>query len=153
MKRNKPLMSLQNLLLIHNGKRKRLKSWFQRSPKLMKIKAQKKVKKTKSNKKRRRNQKPSTFHTPSKTNLNLWRFWLHLQSRKLTKRLRSWKKERNFSKEGALKNKFPKKTHSFWPKLRQRSLQAQKRQQKRRLLLRKNSRPFERKSHDLTIKI
>ncbi len=144
MKRKKPLMSLQNLLLIHNGKRKRLKSWFQRSRKLMKIKAQKKAKKAKSNKKRRKNPKPSTFHTPSKTNLNLWEFWPHLQSRKLTKRLRSWEKERNFSKEAALKTKFRKKTHSFWLKLRQRSLQAPKRQQKRKSLLRKSSLPFER---------
>lgn len=125
-KRKRPLMSLLNWLLTLNGKRKKLKFWFQRNLKLMRTRDQlKRVKRTKKNNKKKIKSKNSIFHTQFRTNSNHWKFWPHLQSRKLRKKLKSWEKERNFSREAVLKSKCQKKIQSYWLRSRQRSLQVQ----------------------------
>ena len=143
MRRNKPSMLVLKLLLILNGKIKRLRLFTLKSLNLKK-KLQKKVaRKTKIKIKiKKKNKKSSAFLTMSKTNLSHWKSWLLLQLKKLTKKSQNWEKEKSCSREDVNKNKFQKLILNCWTKLRTKNLQEDK-LRRRNLKLRKNSQPFD----------
>lgn len=149
-KRKKLWMLVQNLQQILNGKRKKFRCSFLKRLK-PKIKLQpRKERRTKTKLKTRKNNKRySTFLTMFKINLKPWRFSLPQKSKKLIRRLKSWKIERNYSKEVVKKSKYQRLTLNCWRISKQKNLLEDK-WNKKKLKRKRNSQLFD-LNHWLTI--